>query len=150
MLAAARKKSRRFTESFLDFLISPPPGSFWRRIITPIQVFVQQSLCRLTATAHDPARSSLGSPIEKTANAGALLPHQVTEFAGIQVRGVRAKERFHSPLYVGRFPRPQAISPGDDPIVAQRVKHVGVRLVSSCRRAIAHESPLDFDSRIAE
>ena len=65
-----------------------------------------------------------GDPAEKTLHASAFAPHQAEEFAGVEVRGFVAEERFHAPLDIRRSPGTEAVAFGDDPVVAEGVQHV--------------------------
>jgi hypothetical protein len=58
-------------------------------------------------------------PGEKAADAGALRPHQVEEFARGEMRGGGAEKSFHAPLDVRAFPGAEPVALGDEPIVAQ-------------------------------
>ena len=65
-----------------------------------------------------------GDPVEEALHAGALAPHQGEEFAGVEVRGFVAEEGFHAPLDVGGCPGAEAVTFGDDPVVAKCVQHL--------------------------
>ena len=65
-----------------------------------------------------------GDPVEEALHTSAFAPHQGEEFAGVEVRGFVAEERFHAPLNVGGSPGAEAVAFGDDPVVAEGVQHV--------------------------
>ena len=65
-----------------------------------------------------------GDPVEEALHAGAFAPHQGEEFAGVEVGGFVAEEGFHAPLDVGGCPGAEAVTFGDDPVVAKCVQHV--------------------------
>ena len=65
-----------------------------------------------------------GDPVEEALHAGAFAPHQGEEFAGVEVGGFVAEERFHAPLNVGGGPGTETVTFGDDPVVAEGVQHV--------------------------
>jgi hypothetical protein len=65
-----------------------------------------------------------GDPVEKALHTGALAPHQGEEFAGVEVGGFVAEERFHAPLDVRGGPGTEAVAFGDDPVVAEGVQHM--------------------------
>jgi hypothetical protein len=62
-------------------------------------------------------------PFEETFHPGALAPHQLEEFAHLEVRRFFPKECLHAPANVRRSPRRKAIPSGDDPVVAQGIQH---------------------------
>ena len=65
-----------------------------------------------------------GDPVEEALHVGAFAPHQGEEFAGVEVRGFVAEEGFHAPLDVGGGPGAEAVTFGDDPVVAEGVQHL--------------------------
>lgn len=78
-----------------------------------------------------------GDPVEEALHTGAFAPHQGEEFAGVEVGGFVAEERFHAPLDVGGGPGTEAVAFGDDPVVAEGVQHVaeiGNRKIETAER----------------
>ena len=69
-----------------------------------------------------------GDPVEEALHAGAFAPHQGEKFAGVEIGGFVAEERFHAPLDVGGGPGAEAVAFGDDPVVAEGVQHRGAEI----------------------
>ena len=65
-----------------------------------------------------------GDQVEEALHTGALAPRQGEEFAGVEIGGFVAEEGFHAPLNVGGGPGAEAVTFGDDPVVAKCVQHV--------------------------
>ncbi len=68
--------------------------------------------------------AALGDPAKESAHAGAFCPHEMQEFAGVEIGGGGAKESFHAPAKIGAFPRRESVAFGDNPVIAKRVQHV--------------------------
>ena len=64
-----------------------------------------------------------GNPVEEAFHAGAFAPEEREKFAGVEIGGFLAEEGFEAPLDVGRGPGAEAITLGDDPVVAESVQH---------------------------
>lgn len=62
-------------------------------------------------------------PSDEAAHARAFAPHETKETTRVKFAGFRAKERFHAPLDIGTFPRPQTIAFRDRPVVTHSVQH---------------------------
>jgi hypothetical protein len=79
-----------------------------------------------------------GNPVEEAFHAGAFAPEEREKFAGVEIGGFLAEEGFEAPLDVGRGPGAEAITLGDDPVVAESVQHVeagmSVRIGASVMR----------------
>lgn len=79
--------------------------------------------------------AALGDPGKEAAHARAFGPHEAKEFAGVQASGGRAKERLHAPAQIGAIPGLEAVALGDEPVIAERVQHIGRREAGASDRS---------------
>jgi len=79
---------------------------------------------RSGAVAHQ--ATALGSPVNEAGESSAIFPGEVKELFGVEMGGFLAKEGFKAPLEIGTVPRPEAIAPGGNPVVAERLPHRGI------------------------
>ena len=98
-----------------DSTLGTPPSEPIRRFIA-LNPAAGRDLPSCGAAAHR-------DPFEETLHPGALPPHQLEEFARLEVRRFFPKECLHAPANVRRSPRRKAIPSGDDPVVAQGIQH---------------------------
>lgn len=67
--------------------------------------------------------TALGGPVDEAGEIVAVLPGKMEEFFGVEVSGFLAQEGFKAPLEIGTVPGPEAIAPGGNPVVVERLPH---------------------------
>ncbi len=65
----------------------------------------------------------MGGPVDEAGEFVAVFPREMEEFPGVEVGGFLTQEGLEAPLEIGTVPGLQAIAPGGNPVVAERLPH---------------------------